>query len=85
MNIHKINNSNKESIVFINGLPKGLLGGSNESLDRLSLSKQNWLSKHGNHLLNFDKNMAEESTKLFKFIDYERTGIITRSKLKLII
>ena len=45
---------------------------STQGLDKLSLSKQSWLSKHAPMpLLNFDKSMMEEATKLFRYIDTE--------------
>ncbi len=73
-NILKIN---KDTKIFINGFPKSM-----QSQDRLTQQKQIWFTKHGNHLVNFDRGMAEESTRLFHSIDTQRNGTITRQQIK---
>ena len=68
-------------MIFFNGVPKKLInkGSSGQDLkDRLSFAKQKWFLKHGNHLVTMDEATSEEARKLFKFIDYNNAGVISK-------
>jgi hypothetical protein len=68
-------------MVFYNGIPRALMqkGDSGQDLkDRLNFARSQWLMKHGNHLLTLDKATAVEARKLFKFIDYNGAGVVSK-------
>jgi Ca2+-binding EF-hand superfamily protein len=46
--------------------------------DKLSYAKAKWLQKRGVNIMQMDRNSEEESRKLFRYIDYDNDGYITK-------
>ena len=74
----------QNSKVLYAGIPKNLQSqdAAKHSKDRIGLSNQKWLSKHGNHLLQLDKTTADEARKLFYFINIEKQTVVTKQQIK---
>ena len=62
------------------GIPKTLLKKNDMQVDKdkLSYAKSIWLQKHGVNLLQLDKTSEEESIKLFRYIDFQNSGHISK-------
>jgi hypothetical protein len=84
-NIKKLNQNNSK--VFYSGIPKSMqkCDTAKQSKARLSFSKQQWLSKHGNHLLHLDKTTSDEARKLFHFINISRATVVSKQQIKQLI
>eukprot|EP00347_Sterkiella_histriomuscorum_P006922 403350921 len=56
------------------------------SKDKLDFARGKWLQKHGIQILMMDsKESEDESRKLFRYIDYNNDGVISRAQIKMFI
>ncbi len=76
--------------LYYNGIPKNLLKKQESSKadlkvdkDKLNYSKSIWLQKRGFNILQMDRNSEEEARKLFRYIDHDNDGYITKQKIKM--
>ena len=44
----------------------------------MNYAKAKWLQKRGINILQMDKNSEDESRKLFRYIDYDSLGFVTK-------
>lgn len=51
--------------------------------EKLNYAKAKWLQKRGVNVLAIDKNSEDESRKLFRYIDFDNTGFITKHQIRL--
>ena len=51
--------------------------------EKLSYAKAKWLQKRGVNVLSIDKSSDEESRKLFRYIDFENSGFLTKPLIRL--
>ncbi|TNV85931.1 hypothetical protein FGO68_gene4266 [Halteria grandinella] len=51
--------------------------------EQLNYAKAKWLQKRGVNVLSIDKTSEEESKKLFRYIDYDNTGLIQKQQIRL--
>lgn len=51
--------------------------------DKLSYAKAKWLKKRGVNVLSIDRNSDVESRKLYRYIDYDNDGVISKKQIKL--